>query len=149
MIEIPLSVLLGVGTGLVTAVVTVFRMLLLSNERRIKATEAINASTLAHHETFVAKAQEDRAAAAATISRLDAQAQADRERYAASLEKLVVSVSSERDRLQKEMIVEVERLIREVPSLMIVQLVELGVIKTPAQAKADAAPKKPRARAGA
>ena len=130
--EMPLSLVLTIGGGLVTAVVFMFRLVITANDRRVIAIESAQAATLAHHESFVAKAQQDRADSAAVITRLDAQAQADRDRYTTRLEQLVSSVAADRNALLEKMTAEVECLIKEVPGIMVVKLVELGIIKTPA-----------------
>ncbi len=136
MVEIPLSVLIGVGSGLVTAVVFIFRLLITSQEKRL-------AATMEHHERFVAKAEVERQAAAA-----------DRERYIAQLEKLVTGIAADRNTLQDQMIrtvtantealamntrarevatFEVEKLMKEVSGAVIVKLVDIGLLPVPSK----------------
>jgi ATPase subunit of ABC transporter with duplicated ATPase domains len=91
--HIPLSVILGVGSGLVTAIVFIFRLLTAAQDRRLEAAEKRNSTIMEHHEEFVRKAEDERKAAAQ-----------DRERYIAQLEKLVTTIAAERNVLQEQMI---------------------------------------------
>ncbi|MEA3211613.1 MAG: hypothetical protein QOE70_4670 [Chthoniobacter sp.] len=139
--DIPLSVILGVGSGLVTAIVFIFRLLTAAQDRRLEAAEKRNQTTMEHHEAFVRKAEEERKASAQ-----------DRERYIAQLEKLVTTIAAERNVLQEQMIrtvasntealncntrareaatVEVEQLMKEVAGVVIIKLVDLGVLPIP------------------
>jgi hypothetical protein len=138
-LEFPLSVIISIGLGLVSAVVFIFRLLIVQQERRLTQVQT-------HHEQIVAKADAERLVATQ-----------DRGRYSEQLERLVTVIAADRLSMQEQMIktvaantlaltsnteerkttsVEAGRLMKDVADTVIIKLVDLGLlaIKSPAQA---------------
>ncbi len=133
-IELPLSILITVGTGLVTALVFLFRLLIVNHAKQLKA-------TMDQHDSFIVDAKMERAASTA-----------DRTRYIGQLESLVTRIADERAAIQETMVktltantaalesntharqsasADMEKLMKEVAGAVILKLSELGYLTPP------------------